>query len=111
MEIKRIIVDELPDCCLDCDYIGSMLFSNKDYCESAHKEIMSDIEIERSPLCPLDVEKECIWLGEYYGYDENGDMIFVSKKTGCSDVHIQAVKVPDNTFCPNCGKRIRYEEE
>ena len=60
---------------------------------------------------PLQVEDECVWTGEYYGYDYNGDRIFVSEKTGCSDNHVQTVIVPDNIYCPNCGKRIRYVEE
>ena len=60
---------------------------------------------------PLQVEDECVYTGEYGGWDENGDTIFFSKKTTCSDSHFQKVSIPNNTFCPNCGKRIRYEEE
>ena len=59
----------------------------------------------------LEGEDECTWKGEYRGYDEHGDIIFVSKKTACSDTHIQKVSAPNNIYCPNCGKRIRYEEE
>ena len=110
MEIKRIIVDELPESCYNCRFPEAFHYATEWKCTITGK-YMGDCDKRRHKDCPLDVEKECIWLGEYYGYDENGDMIFVSKKTGCSDVHIQAVKVPDNTFCPNCGKRIRYEEE
>lgn len=60
--------------------------------------------------CPLEIEEECVWSGNYGGEDENGDRVFFSKKTSCSDVHIQTVNIPDYKFCPNCGKRIRYAE-
>jgi len=117
MEVKRIVVDELPKNCASCFYCGTD-YSERPVCFALEKE--KDIgyvvlgyrypEI-RPSWCPLQVEDECVYTGEYGGYDEYGDVIFFSKKTTCSDSHFQKVSIPNNTFCPNCGKRIRYEEE
>jgi hypothetical protein len=109
MEIKKIVVDELPESCKDC------LFSNKDsfgyiWCKPVQNRVSKTL-IGLPSWCPLQVEDACVYTGEYGGWDENGDTIFFSKKTTCSDKHIQKVSIPNNTFCPNCGKRIRYEEE
>jgi hypothetical protein len=66
---------------------------------------------KRLDICSLQVEDECVYTGEYGGYDEYGDAVFFSKKTTCSDKHVQKISVPNNTFCPNCGRPIKYKEE
>jgi len=69
------------------------------------------LEMETRPSwCPLVVEDVCRYVGEYGGCDEHGDMIFFSRKTGCSDEHIQKIIVPDYKFCPNCGRPVKYVE-
>ena len=108
MEIKWIIVDVLPDNCSHCKFSGISIRNNW-YCEIMHSRIIGEKPI-RPLWCPLEVKKECVWSGNYGGEDENGDAVFITKKTSCSDVHIQTVNIPDYKYCPNCGKRIRYTE-
>ena len=108
MEVKRIVVDELPECCRKCDLMLYSMSQEKYYCYVNKKIIYPTL---RPSWCPLQVEDECVWTGEYSGWDENGDTIFFAKKTGCSDSHVQKVTVPNNVYCPNCGKRIKYVEE
>ena len=118
MSTKRIVVDELPeDGCCECRFskvFTSKFGNDKVRCVATNKPV-SDFAFgytkqPRPDWCPLEVEEVCEWNGEYGGYDEHGDIIFFSKKTGCSDVHIQKVSVPNNNFCSNCGKRIKYVE-
>jgi hypothetical protein len=73
-------------------------------------DVLKERDAMRPSWCPLEVEQECEWHGEYGGYDEHGDMIFFARKTGCSDSHIQKVSVVDYTYCPNCGRKIKYVE-
>ena len=113
MKVIKIIVDELPKICFhgNCIFPEYYISQITEYWKCIVTEKMIKDDEKRPSWCPLVIEDECVWVGEYYGYDGNGDMIFVSKKTACSDVHIQTVKVPSNTYCPNCGRKIRYEEE
>ena len=65
-------------------------------------------EIER-----LQAERDqvCEWTGKYKRYHEiTGDILFRVTKTSCSDSHDDIVSVVDFTYCPNCGKRIKYVE-
>jgi len=108
MNVKKIVVDELPNMCIDCK-LSFYSRDNEVYICFATKNRIANSQVIPD-WCPLEVEEVCEWNGEYGGYDEHGDMIFFSKKTGCSDVHIQKVSVPNNNFCSNCGKRIKYVE-
>ena len=108
MKIKQIIVDVLPDNCSHCKFSGISIRNNW-YCEIMHSRVIGEEPI-RPSWCPIEVEEECVWSGNFVGYDENGDALFITKKTSCSDVHVQTVNIPDYKFCQNCGKRIRYTE-
>jgi hypothetical protein len=117
MNVKRIVVDRIPHSCSNCQYvryhqynISGEVFPYACGANRISKQIEGGVELYRPEWCPLEVEDVCEWVGEYRGYDGHGDLIFVSKKTGCSDYHIQKVEVPNNTYCPNCGKRIKYVE-
>ena len=71
------------------------------------------IKLERQDrkLDELDRQK-CEWTGRYKRYQEiTGDILFRVTKTSCSDSHDDIVSVVDFTYCPNCGKRIKYVEE
>ena len=112
MDIKWIVIDELPENCNKCQFCHMLYFVGKRWCFLVQKEVPEkEYNKKRLDICPLQVEDACEWIGEYGGYDEYEDTIFFSKKTTCSDAHFQKVSVPNNTFCSNCGKRIRYEEE
>ncbi len=108
MEVKQIVVDELLDgyknkkSVVEVEIYASYINESNKYVTEYYHNFIDN---------PLQVEDECVYTGEYGGYDEYGDVIFFSKKTTCSDSHFQKVSIPNNTFCPNCGKRIRYEEE
>ena len=110
MNVLKIVVGKLPKNCYECCL-------NKQN-NTWHKCLLTGSWIEsiefqkdRLPDCPLVVEEVCEYVGEYGGCDEQGDMTFFTKRTGCSDEHYQKIVVPDYKFCPNCGKPIKYVEE
>jgi len=119
MNVLKIMVDELPYSCDICWFLG---FSNNDcfrvenyFCEGNNTIDSNKITNPyqgRPQWCPLVVEvpEVCEYVGKYGGYDKHGDMIFFSRKTGCSHEHYQKIIVPDYQFCPNCGKPIKYIE-
>ena len=111
MNVIKIVVDELPEMCEHCSY-GATNKQGDNICVSDHNNIrpIDYFDDNRPDWCPLQLEEVCEWSGEYGGYDKHGDMLFFARKTGCSDSHIQKVEVPNNIFCPNCGKRIKYVE-
>ena len=117
MKIKQIIVDVLPeDGCSGCCFSKSIISkygNDKIICTVNNRSVsyfaFAYSEQTHPTWCPLEVKEECVWSGNHGGEDENGDAIFITKKTSCSDVHIQTVNIPDYKYCPNCGKRIRYE--
>jgi len=112
MEVKRIVVDELPESCNKCQFCHVLDYVGKRWCFLVQKEVPEkEYNKKRLDICSLQVEDECVYTGEYGGYDEYGDAVFFSKKTTCSDKHVQKISVPNNTFCPNCGRPIKYKEE
>jgi hypothetical protein len=112
MEVKRIVVDELPESCNKCQFCHVLDYVGKRLCFLVQKEVPEkEYNKKRLDICSLQVEDECVYTGEYGGYDEYGDAVFFSKKTTCSDKHVQKISVPNNTFCPNCGRPIKYKEE
>ena len=99
MEIKRIIVDELPTSCIKCNLYIDVDFSP--YCPVLSRKFNLENEGYAARLddCILQVEDECVW--------EEDDEFIYNYWTGCNTL-IDGVGYK---FCPNCGKRIRYEEE
>ena len=112
MNVKRIIVDELPEICNFCQFEDILDYVGCHFCYAKRKSISREknYNLSRPSWCPLVIDECCEWHGEYGGYDEHGDMIFFARKTGCSDSHIQKVSVVDYTYCPNCGRKIKYVE-
>ena len=100
MEIKRIIVDELPESCYNCRFPEAFHYATEWKCTITGK-YMGDCDKRRHKDCPLDVEKECVWV------------LNVDYTTSCGewiDSDIQNMHDCTFGFCPNCGKRIRYKE-
>ena len=101
MDIKRIVVDELPECCSSCQFHIVLDYVGKDWCTAAKKTILEKITYKLiSPSwCPLEVEEVCEW---------------VEIEDGCfTTIHETGGLAPTNhefTFCPDCGKRIKYVE-
>jgi len=112
MNVIKIVANELPECCEKCDFYKPPYYRLSDcsYCRSKTEYILDKDLLSRPEWCPLVVEEVCEYVGEYGGWNEHGDTIFFSRKTGCSDEHYQKIVVPDYKFCPNCGKRIKYVE-
>jgi len=100
MEIKKIVVDELPESCKDC------LFSNKDsfgyiWCKPVQNRVSKTL-IGLPSWCPLQVEDECVWILSNF---DGRKMYNSPESSGYHTAYLEFI------FCPVCGKRIRYEEE
>ena len=90
MEIKRIIVDDISG-------------------GRGVNKVLADVVIiftvgntisqATKKNCLVEIEEECVW--------EEDDEFIHNHWTGCNTL-IYGVGYK---FCPNCGKRIRYEEE
>ena len=121
MDIKRIVVDELPECCSSCQFHIVLDYVGRDWCTAAKKTILEKITYKLiSPSwCPLQVEEECRWKVETEGsiYDSITDRDEDYRCLNCNYI-VSTADFEDVLggkhhvkFCPNCGKRIRYEEE
>ena len=110
MDIKRIVVDEIPECCRKCDLMLYSMSQEKYYCYVNKKTIYPSL---RPSWCPLQVEDECVWKLTYCGKSEEacdyGEGLYLGEYK-CTDGWYQGYK-PDYTFCPNCGKHIKYVEQ
>lgn len=111
MDIKRIVVSEIPEgyknkkSIVEVETYASYINENKKYVTEYFHGFIDD---------PLVIEETCVWVGKYPPYDypdTTGDMLFMVTKTSCSDGHSDTVSVVDYKFCPNCGRRIAYESE
>jgi hypothetical protein len=97
MNVKRIVVDELPEVCWNCKlYVWIDAFS---FCGGMKKAVPPDeVNYERPDWCPLVVEECCEWVLEEY------EMCISPHNNGnwCDKDEYQ--------FCPTCGKHIKYVE-
>jgi len=113
MKVKRIVVDELPKNCASCFYCGTD-YSERPVCFALEKEkdigyvVLGDRYPETRPSwCPLQVEDECMWKIETSLKGSRFEWrVYKSPHEGV--VESMGGRF---TFCPVCGKRIRYEEE
>lgn len=99
MDVKQIIVDELPENCIECEFSQGIIPENL-FCIIANEKIKCNPCNKRPSWCPLEVEQVCEWTED---------------KEGCfMTIHETGGVAPENhefTFCPDCGKRIKYIEE
>ena len=110
METKRIIVDELPESCRQCQFIVILGYAGAYWC-SANKQTISKEYLNQLPRpawCPLEVEEICVWKKKDKATDDDYD-IWVSPHF--PHVYRSNLDFFPATFCRDCGKRIRYEEE
>lgn len=115
MEIKKIIVDELPSVCDKCELAENFDIFDRKGCV-ATKRFLRNPSKERPDWCPLVVEECCEWVGrtkckgrvdEYYQYKSPHDPPHYH-------YHNIIGKIDDRKtyiYCHVCGKRIRYVEE
>ena len=114
MDIKRIVVDELPSQCLRCKYfrIAYTTLPDMDFCNVMNKYMDSEDIYTRPSWCPLQVEEECRWekFGRVYegdyGWKTTYDLL--DHPSLIADIYDRDV---DFKYCQYCGKRIRYVEE
>lgn len=109
MNVKRIIVDEMPeDGCCECRFskVYTSRFGNdKVRCVVTNKSV-SDFAFgytkqPRPSWCPLVVEEVCEWeILIRRGYDY---------RTSCKKVKFNIDK-DEYKYCPSCGRRIVYKE-
>jgi predicted RNA-binding Zn-ribbon protein involved in translation (DUF1610 family) len=89
MNVKRIVVDELPESCWECG-ISQVGIQGKWYCPILNASYLSNV---RPDACPLVVEEVCEWVHKFYD----------TYKSDCKE---SIVSQSSYIYCPNCGKRI-----
>jgi len=107
MQVKMIIVDELPEKCWECDACQGI---SPDYFYCMAKHIDVDAHSTRPDWCPLVVDECCEWVGVVIEKSEH------SKTVEYKNPHMN-IKSQIDYFNPNefkyyftCGKRIKYVE-
>ena len=100
MNIKKIVVDELPSHCEDCGIFNDL--TN----ECSFLEMyVSDSHKRRHEMCPLETEEVCEWV---YSRDNHPNITY--KSTHKIDLYIPIHTKDTINYCPSCGKRIKYVE-
>ena len=105
MNIKRIIVGELPHGCWNC--FSRVYNTGEQWCFFKQKRLPTDSydmlkELNRrEDWCPLVVEEVCEWVFRVF---DGKDMYNSPESCGYHATY------PEFTFCPSCGKRIKYVE-
>lgn len=117
MNVKRIIVDEVPeDGCCECCFskvFTSKFGNDKVRCVATNKSV-SDFAFgytkqPRPNWCPLVVDECCEWVKIKRNYPDSNEPYLVYQ-TGCEYEFDDWKVMVDWVFCPNCGKRIKYVE-
>ncbi len=107
MNVKRIVVDELPSQCLRCKYfrVAYTTLQDMDFCNVADRYIDSDDIHTRPDWCPLVVEDNevCEWKKhKNYSYFMNPH--------DYTNGFIAVTEINRLDYCHDCGKRIKYVE-
>ena len=102
MNVIKIVVDELPERCLECLFSQGIIPDNI-YCTITEDKV--DEPNTRPLWCPLVVEDECVWVLDYHVDTEMWNVA-----PDCCVGEFFRNK-PNYKTCPNCGKRIKYVEE
>ena len=104
MEVKRIVVDELLDgyknkkSVVEVEIYASYINESNKYVTEYYHNFIDN---------PLQVEDECVWKIEPNLKGSRFEWSMYKSP------HEKIIKNIGGRFifCPNCGKRIRYEEE
>lgn len=107
MEVKLIVMDELSDIYRDCEFMVIRTYSGVYWCSRKKQSILNLYSsiLSRPSWCPLVVEDECVWVFDYRIDNAMRDIA-----PSCC-VGEFSMNKPKYDHCPNCGKRIKYEEE
>lgn len=103
MEIKKIVVDKLPEKgCYVCRFNSTLNYCSPEepmefylICTIKSSQIMTNEKYYRPSWCPLVVEEVCEWVHKFYD----------TYKSDCKE---SIVSESSYIYCPNCGKRIMY---
>lgn len=110
MEVKKIIVDELQNgymnkrSVVEVEIYASYIDENNTYITEYFHNFMDN---------PLEVEGVCVWKKdpEYNRRILGMDVQRFLSPHGNDFVYDREITKSQYIYCPNCGKRIRYEEE
>ena len=104
MNVKRIVVDELPESCGKCNF--SIETTSHWSCFVLGKKLFTPYSGILGE-CPLEVEEVCEWVREK---TDRGYAAFYIPKD--HDQHDDCYTQDAGTFefCPSCGKSIKYVE-
>ena len=107
MNVKRIVVDELPSTCRMCKFQSVRPVKNglRMYC-SLKDKMVHNLRV-RPDWCPLQLEEVCEWT---VGKANFGEMVIIVGHPACGWKDISDMFLSQYTFCPSCGKRINYVE-
>jgi len=107
MEVKLIVMDELSDIYRDCEFMVIRTYSGVYWCSRKKQSILNLYSsiLSRPSWCPIVVEDECVW--NICHSDKGQAFIGCLNNTIIGFGYIGVGFI----YCPNCGKRIRYEEE
>jgi len=102
MNVKKIVVDELPNMCIDCKLSFYSRVNEVYICFATKNRIANSKVIP--DWCPLEVEEVCEWVLDYHMDDAMWDIA-----PSCC-VGEFSMNKPKYEVCPSCGKRIKYVE-
>ena len=121
MEVSKIVVDKIPEKgCYVCRFNSTLSYCSPDdpmefhyICTIKGEQIMKKEKYYRPEWCPLVVENECVWkvIRKYTNQSWN-DVVELLGVVGCRGfLPPSEFSMEEYIFCPNCGRRIKYESE
>ena len=121
MNVIKIVVDELPECCGKCKFVKDNYYyslSLNPTCTVSKGDYVIDNPDTRPPWCPLVVEECCEWklVVTKYPYESvtewDEDMVCQSCRfiVPCTVLEDHLGGIEECKYCPSCGKRIKYVE-
>lgn len=115
MDVKKIVVDKLPENCSECIISCESMYSTKYYCHALHNFFE---RWEKPKECPLEVEEECVWKGKHRMIGKPSEYIEYKSPHELPYYHTDFPNTVEGgyfetiifKYCHVCGKRIRYVE-
>jgi hypothetical protein len=111
MNVKRIVVDELPVRCDECPILmwrHKSVNENK-VCAVMQKQVLYNdkMKVDRPSWCPLEIGEVCVWVGNI---NKEYPIITFSNNEHQNLIKLHGFDPRKFTHCPSCGKRIKYVE-
>ena len=112
MNIKKIVVDKVPENCIMCPFAATD-FEDDPVCAAIPLEEFLPIDLDsstRPSWCPLETEEVCEWQIKPSIAKWHGEPMHDIVKQCDPDSFYSAVIDKDKEAKCNCGKRIKYVE-